>query len=512
MTLKALVALLSLLPSEIAAETVLGAYIFHRHGDRTAKTPGPTSLTALGADELFTSGTWFRNQYISANSTSQIFNVAPDIALLSQLAITAPADNVLQNSANVFLQGIYPPAGNAAVQTLADGTETQAPLSGYQYIPVNIVSSAASTSGAENSGWLQGSSGCGNAVVSSNRYFSSQEYIDTLNRTGTFYEDLLPVINSTFASSAATYKNAYTSKHTVGNRQSSFTNNHLVYDYIHVSQIHNATIPSDDLLTNETVHQVQTLADAHEWGLAYNESEPVRSIAGAVLAAQILSALNTTLTAPVLKKSATKLNAQFGAYGTFMAFFGLANLQAASEDFRGIVDYASSMTFELVTNATVNGTGTTPASVVDPADVSVRFLFANGSASDSNAPRAFPLFGRNETLVSWDAFSAGMAAFAVGDTPSWCTACGNTTGVCASGASTSGSGSGSSGSASGSASGSSGGKITPGIAAAIGILSMFGLILLLGALAALLGFRLVKKGRHAAPVASGTTSDNVKSA
>jgi hypothetical protein len=44
----------------------------------------------------------------------------------------------------------------------------------------------------------------------------------------------------------------------------------LVYDLVHVSMIHNSSIPSDNLLTPETVFQLQTLADNHEYNLAYN--------------------------------------------------------------------------------------------------------------------------------------------------------------------------------------------------------------------------------------------------
>lgn len=131
---------------------------------------------------------------------------------LSQLSITAPVDNVLQSSAIVFTQAIYPAAGSVSDQTLANGETTQSPLGGYQYIPVNIVSSASSTSGAEDSSWLQGSSGCANAVASSNDYLKSDEYLDLLNKTGAFYKDLLPVYNTTFNTSTATFKNAYTSE------------------------------------------------------------------------------------------------------------------------------------------------------------------------------------------------------------------------------------------------------------------------------------------------------------
>jgi hypothetical protein len=87
----------------------------------------------------------------------------------------------------------------------------------------------------------------------------------------------------------------------------------VVYDFIHVSQIHNTSIPSDDLLTDETVFQLQTLADDHEYNLAYNASEPIRAIAGSTLAAQVVQQLNTTITG----KSKSQVGIQFGAYALF---------------------------------------------------------------------------------------------------------------------------------------------------------------------------------------------------
>lgn len=206
-----LIPILALFFDRTLAETVLGVYVFHRHGDRTSKSWSPTLLTALGADQIFTSATWYRNRYVASNSTSPILDISSDLAVLSQLSITAPVDSVLQASANAFTQGIYPPAGTEANQVLADGTSTQAPFNGYQYIPVNVVSSASSPTAAESSEWLQGSSGCANAVASSNDYLQSQEYLDMLSKTGAFYQDLLPVYNTTFNSSTATYKNAFTS-------------------------------------------------------------------------------------------------------------------------------------------------------------------------------------------------------------------------------------------------------------------------------------------------------------
>lgn len=114
---------------------------------------------------------------------------------------------MLQSSAQGFLQGLYPPV--ETIQTLRNGTVVSAPFGGYQIIPINLVSSG---TGSEDNGWLQDASGCQNAQISSNNYFLSQDYMDKLNATRPFYQDLVPVVNRTFAANYTTFKNAYTSK------------------------------------------------------------------------------------------------------------------------------------------------------------------------------------------------------------------------------------------------------------------------------------------------------------
>ena len=117
-------------------------------------------------------------------------------------------------------QGLYPPVGNAmGSQTLKNGTNITSPLSGYQLIPISLVSSG---SGSEDSTWLQSTSGCAAATISSNNYFSSSQYTSLLNSTHDFYQSILPTINTTYNSSQDTFKNAYT-----------------IYDLINVAEIHN---------------------------------------------------------------------------------------------------------------------------------------------------------------------------------------------------------------------------------------------------------------------------------
>jgi len=164
MQLSIALSVLSSLASVNAAETVLGAYIFHRHGDRTPKSLAPTNLTALGYEQVYTSGQYYRERYLTGSS--KINGINEDVVKLSQLSVTAPVDNVLQNSAMAFMQALYPPVGSGdSVQVLADGRSVQAPMDGYQLVPVNTI---ATNAGSEDSGWLQDSSVCAKVKPLSN--------------------------------------------------------------------------------------------------------------------------------------------------------------------------------------------------------------------------------------------------------------------------------------------------------------------------------------------------------
>lgn len=69
--------------------------------------------------------------------------------------MSAPAGDVLQDFASGWLQGhyLYPLAGSATNQTLANRTIVSALFNGFQLTPMSALSSS---SGSENFGWLQG--------------------------------------------------------------------------------------------------------------------------------------------------------------------------------------------------------------------------------------------------------------------------------------------------------------------------------------------------------------------
>lgn len=144
------------------------------------------------------------------------------------------------------------------------------------------------------------------------------------------------------------------------------------------------------------------------------------------------------------------------------------------------------MTFELLTNATVSNT-----SYPSNDDISVRFLFSNGSAA-ANPLTAYPLFGQSSDVIPWNTFLSEMNKFAIGDQATWCSKCGNSTGICASSTSTS-----TSASATATAGSSSGGGgISKAVAGVIGAMVTLAVILGIEALIMLLaGLRLVNKKR-----------------
>lgn len=137
----------------------------------------------------------------------------------------------------------------------------------------------------------------------------------------------------------------------------------------------------------------------------------------------------------------------------------------------------------------------TPTYPIDPSDLSVRFLFRNGT--ENGGLNAYPLFGSESNTMSWDDFVEGSGKFSVGSTRDWCIACGNSTGSCAefagdvAGASSS--------SATNGRKGSSGNQnISNAVAGVIGAVVALAVVLAVEALVLLVaGLRLVSKKRMA---------------
>jgi hypothetical protein len=83
---------LSLLSSSVSAETVLGVYMFHRHGDRTPKALAPANLTDLGYSQVYTSGDYYRSRYVDSEADHRILGINSDIVKQSQISASSPSD------------------------------------------------------------------------------------------------------------------------------------------------------------------------------------------------------------------------------------------------------------------------------------------------------------------------------------------------------------------------------------------------------------------------------------
>ncbi|CAI7612219.1 unnamed protein product [Penicillium manginii] len=453
----ALTAVAFLLVSDLTnAERVLGAYIFQRHGDRTAKAWPPTKLTSLGYSQEYMTGSFFHDRYISANSSYKIDGISTDI-----ITASAPQDDVIENSGVGFLQGLYPPAGSVAEETLRNGTTVEVPLNGYQLIPMSDVQSG---SGSEDNSWLQSTSSCGKAIISSNNYFDSKSYESLLSDTRMLYQSLEPLVNETFSASKLSYKNAYS-----------------IWDLLHVALIHNSTtsFPSSTILNDTVIQELLVLANEHELNLAYNSSDPIRAIAGMTLAGEVLTALNETITSG----GKSKLNVQFGAYAPFLSYFGLAELSPHNVNFTGIPNYASSMAWELVTDD--EGT-----EIPATSDIRVRFLFHNGTSIEGSTQlQTYALFGQSTIELSWAQFVDETRKISIQSQDEWCQACGNSTGICASS-----SGAGDNSSSSSSADSCSGRGMSLGVAGVIGAMVTLGVLVGLLVLSMIVfGLRFVPK-------------------
>ncbi|KAK6543984.1 hypothetical protein TWF694_000701 [Orbilia ellipsospora] len=389
----------SVLP--VMGETILGLTVFSRHGDRTSKHYAGYSLTNLGFQQVFQSGGFYRDTYLSANSSKRILGISEDQYVSSQVWASAPDQKVLANTATAFLQGLYPPLEDTdpqiATNTINNGTTYANPLNGYQYVLLHVPGTD-----SPNTIWIKGDDGCPAVTAAEDSFEDSTQFIQLDDSTKAFYQQFWPQLEDVYdyKQSELSYAKAYD-----------------IFDLINVAQIHNSS--AVERVSAEQLFQLRTLADSHEFGANFNGSQPARSIHAQTLAGAFLTQLNQTITS----KGQLKFSLFAGSYDTFLAFFGLTNLTMADPNFFGLPDYASTMALEILTDKDV----TTFPSNVD--DLKVRFLFRNGS--DVGAPlTAFPLFGQKETTLSWKDFVNQLSPKAITSAKAWCNVCQSTDDFC----------------------------------------------------------------------------------
>ncbi|KAF1811797.1 phosphoglycerate mutase-like protein [Eremomyces bilateralis CBS 781.70] len=434
--------ILGAMASTALGETVLGSVVFSRHGDRSAKHYSGYQLTELGSQQCFQVGSSYRERYLSSDSPQRILGISEDSYVPSQIWASAPDQAVLLNTATAFLQGFYPPLAGLnpelASSTLNNGSFSQRPLDGYQYVTLH-----GEDDQSPDTIWIKGDDGCLAQNEASDSFKDSAEFQQRVESTRSFYAGFWDILDNVYDYEKAnlTYAKAYD-----------------IFDLINVAGIHNASSVGN--VTDEELFQLRTLADSHEFGLNFNASQPERSIGGQTLLGGIFSQLNQT----VSSKGKLKFSLLAGSYDTFLQTFGLTNLIDGFSDFYGLPEYASTMAFELFTPED-------STSFPSDADaINVRFLFRNGTAGSLTQ---FPLFGRPDDSMTWSEFSSEMQKRTISSVSQWCQLCSSTESFCGSAATAAGTESVGSGSGSG---------MSNAVAGVIGAFVTLGVLLVVGGL------------------------------
>jgi hypothetical protein len=179
---------------------VHGTVAFIRTGERTPIiVPGNGKLSALGARQMQELGQMFRGRYIGDETYNglghdPISGLSPDILDPNQLFVQTQDRPYLQASAQAFMQGLYPPysiggnrTGPVADSTgiLANGTVIVAPLQGYQYASIQVLSEW-----DPQSIYIGGDQNCPLSIRESLMYQITDHYLETKASSEALYQSL----------------------------------------------------------------------------------------------------------------------------------------------------------------------------------------------------------------------------------------------------------------------------------------------------------------------------------
>ncbi|KAH6713822.1 histidine acid phosphatase-like protein [Leptodontidium sp. MPI-SDFR-AT-0119] len=405
--------------SQSTNQITWAAVTYTYHGEKTPDFHSPfrsIDLTPLGAQQLFNAGTGIRNRYITSMNISQetipINGISVHDLDNGQLDASTMDTPHVAASAVAFMQGLYPPfdAITSDEETLSgDGGRYEYPLSGYQYPTIATLSDL-----DFNHIWIAGQSDCKQYSNSQLKSVNTPAYVSKIQDTQAYYSSLSSTVFPDRDSSTLNYANALE------------VYEGALYQYNHNSSIHTSqTFTTDDLAI------LRNLASEQQWTFnTPNGTDLINAIGGRTLAAKVLQKLNNNIAS---SGTASKLSLLFGSYEPFLSFFALSNLATgpSAPQFNTLPDHGSTMTFELFSTSQSSSSAGGATTMPSPDQLSIRFLFRNGSEADAET-RAYSLFGRGnaETVIPWPEFLRAMGAFALTDILDWCRTCGTQTFFC----------------------------------------------------------------------------------
>jgi len=194
------VLLATLSPSFALRQQVLSSFVFTRYGDRTPLyTPDSSVLTPYGARQMYNAGSNFRSRYLtttfdSASITAAIRDISHYQLDSDEVSIFADNNQYSVASAQAFMQGLYPPLGDATnlnytqipgISNLANSTNIVSPLNGYQYPAIETASSY-----DINSIWINGAADCPAWATALVEYYNTSNFDFLYKSSLDFYQAL----------------------------------------------------------------------------------------------------------------------------------------------------------------------------------------------------------------------------------------------------------------------------------------------------------------------------------
>ncbi|KAI0034616.1 histidine phosphatase superfamily [Vararia minispora EC-137] len=365
-------------------DTVLGVVLIVRHGDREGFYQDPTTydasntvITAAGTQQEIALGALLRQRYFNASSGNHIQFATTGLVNYSQIALRADAGDeggVIYASAVALAQGLWPATSDANT-TLSNGTTIVAPLSGYQYVPIESVESS-------NNIELQGFTSCPTFNSYVNNFYESDEFLAKQNESAAFLDQLPPYLDG---------------------RSVELTNMWNIFDFMNVQSIHNATFAN--ALPSTFLPQARALANWHQYNSFSDPSlSGIGNIAMQTMLPSVIGGLQD------IANASNPLNFYLEAisYKPFLSLFNMTNVAAQNTSLAGIVEYAAAVALEVRQPA--NG-----------GETMLRFMFKNGSNDDF---RQYGLLG-SDGDVALSTFINKFNPVSVNTTSQWCSVCDN---------------------------------------------------------------------------------------
>lgn len=405
------VALLIVAQDSSRNETIWSSVIYTYHGDRTPLVwPVANVLTSLGAQQLYSAGSFFRRRYLGgiydgATSVPTINNISTDVLENMEIFVMSTVEQYVGASALAFMQGLYPPTnislgGTSALVSPPDNESmTTNPLEGYQYPQLYTASSQ-----DPNSVMIRGHANCPLYNDAMAEFASSEEALKTKSESQEFYSGIQSNIFDGV----------------IPGQEISFDYAYLIFDYLNYRYIHDEN--STKKLTEADLARARDLADQQV--RAFNgypsrggpsSGKFIQTIAGQLLATEIADLLFSNLQSRGIED---KLNLLFGSFEPIIAFFVLTGSAEINKELSNIPNPGSSMVLEMFSNNRDND-GHYPGAN----DLNVRLLFRNGTGSSSSLI-TYPLFGGGDTLsLSFSDFLKNVQNFSISSPGDWCSMC-----------------------------------------------------------------------------------------